>query len=102
MTPFTEQLPARVAALAALLVGGISLAASVDPWTCLLRAGIAFLVFGALGLGLRGVLHSGEALPPSANGRGRHFDATTPDDELVGENAEEAAEESAASKNDPS
>lgn len=82
MNLFAERLPWRIAALAGLLVGGISLASGADPWVCLLRVGVAFALFGALGLGLRAVLRS-EA-PPSppptdADARGRHFDATTPD-----------------------
>ena len=81
---FAERLPWRIAALAGLLVGGISLAWGADPWECLLRVGAAFALFGALGLGLRAVLRSGpppsaSPPPPEADGRGRHFDATTPD-----------------------
>ncbi len=78
MNLFAERLPWRIAALAGLLVGGISLAFGADPWVCLLRVGVAFALFGALGLGLRAVLRSGPP-PPEADGRGRHFDATTPD-----------------------
>lgn len=80
---FAERLPWRIAALAGLLVGGISLASGADPWVCLVRVGVAFVLFGALGLGLRNVLSSGppppSPPPPEADGRGRHFDATTPD-----------------------
>lgn len=79
---FVERLPLRIAALAGLLVGGISLASGADAWICLLRVGAAFALFGALGLGLRAVLHSGPPPPhppPEGDSRGRHFDATTPD-----------------------
>ena len=83
MNPFAERLPWRIAALAGLLVGGISLAFGADPWVCLLRVGVAFALFGALGLGLRAVLRSGppppKPPPPEVDGRGRRFDATTPD-----------------------
>ena len=82
MNPFAERLPWRIAALAGLLVGGISLAFGADPWVCLLRVGVAFALFGALGLGLRAVLRSSPPSPkppPEVDGRGRHFDATTPD-----------------------
>ncbi len=82
MNQFVERLPWRVASLAGLMVGGISLAGGVDAWGSLLRVGAAFLVFGLLGLGLRAVLQQGMAEPPAAdsNGRGRHFDQTTPDE----------------------
>lgn len=83
MNLFAERLPWRIAALAGLLVGGISLASGADPWVCLMRVGAAFALFGALGLGLRAVLRSGPPppgpSPPERDGRGRHFDATTPD-----------------------
>lgn len=83
VNPFAERLPWRIAALAGLLVGGISLAFGADPWFCLLRVGVAFALFAALGLGLRAVLRSGpppsKPPPPEADARGRHFDATTPD-----------------------
>ena len=87
MNQFVERLPWRVAALAGLTVGAISLAGGVDAWGSLLRVGAAFLLFGLLGLALRAILQQGMTAPPLAgDGRGRHFDQTTPD---------EAAEESA-------
>lgn len=61
--PYAEHLPWRVAALAGLLVGGISLATGADVWDCLLRVGAAFLVFAVAGLGFRAVLQSGTGLP---------------------------------------
>lgn len=83
MNLFAERLPWRIAALAGLLVGGISLASGADPWVCLVRVGVAFALFGALGLGLRAVLRAAPPPPPppppGTEGRGRHFDATTPD-----------------------
>lgn len=85
MKLFVEHLPWRVASLAGLLVGGISLATGADVWNSLLRVGMAFLVFGLIGLGLRAVLRqSASVTPPSspADHRGRRFDQTTPDDGL--------------------
>lgn len=63
MNDFARRLPWRLGALGGLLVGAISLAGEVDWWTCLMRTGIAFLVFGMLGLGLRALLES--SLPGS-------------------------------------
>lgn len=77
MNQFVERLPWRLAALAGLLVGGISLWTGADPWTSLLRLGAAFAVFGAAGLALRFLLQNAE---PAAPVPGRHFDQTTPDD----------------------
>jgi len=76
MNPFVEHLPWRVAALAGLVVGGVSFAAAVDVWTCLLRVGAAFVLFGLGGLALRSALR--QPAPPPGDGRGRHFDQTTP------------------------
>lgn len=88
MNPFLEHLPWRVASLAGLMVGAISLATGADVWVCLLRVGAAFFVFGVLGLGLRAVLRQGVAAPPppaadrhAADHRGQRFDQTTPPDE---------------------
>lgn len=77
-------LPWRIAALAGLLVGGISLLTGADLWTCLLRVGAAFAVFGVAGFGLSLLLQNADApAPPTA--QGRHFDQTvagqtTPED----------------------
>ena len=79
MNQFVERLPWRVAALAGLTVGAISLAGGVDAWGSLLRVGAAFLLFGLLGLALRAILQQGMTAPPDA-GQGRHFDQTTPDE----------------------
>lgn len=79
MNHFVERLPWRVAALAGLLVGAISLVGGVDAWSSLLRVGAAFLLFGLFGLGLRAVLQQGLGERPGADGRGRHFDQTTPE-----------------------
>jgi len=96
MNPFLEHLPWRVASLAGLMVGAISLATGSDVWVCLLRVGAAFFLFGVLGLGLRAVLRQGVAAPPpaknpaadhpAADHRGKRFDQTTPPDE-AGQNA---------------
>ena len=77
MNNFVERLPWRIAALAGLLVGGVSLLTGAGPWTCLLRVGAAFAVFGAAGFALRFLLHNAET-PPAA--QGRLFDQTTPED----------------------
>ena len=87
MNPFLEHLPWRVASLAGLMVGAISLATGADVWTCLLRVGAAFFLFGVLGLGLRAVLQQSSAdrppaaKPHAADHRGQRFDQTTPEDE---------------------
>ncbi len=87
MNPFLEHLPWRVASLAGLMVGAISLATGADVWACLLRVGTAFFLFGAFGLGLRAVLRQSAAVTPppaephTADHRGRRFDQTTPPDE---------------------
>ena len=70
-------LPWRIASLAGLLVGGISLLTGAGAWTCLVRVAIAFAVFGAAGFGLKLVL---QAEPPPL--QGKHFDQTTPDESL--------------------
>lgn len=85
MNQIVEHLPWRVASLAGLLVGAISLAIGADVWACLLRVGAAFLLFGLVGLGLRAVLRqSASVTPPShpPDHRGSHFDQTTPEDSL--------------------
>jgi hypothetical protein len=73
-----EHLPWRVAALAGLIVGGISLVSGSDVWTCLLRVGAAFLVFALAGLLLRAVMRLG--VTPSSSGRpvGQHMTETDP------------------------
>jgi hypothetical protein len=87
MNPFLEHLPWRVASLAGLMVGAISLATGADVWACLMRVGAAFFLFGALGVGLRAVLRQSSAAPPpagvghpTADHRGQRFDQTTPVD----------------------
>ncbi len=78
MNLFLERLPLRIAALAGLLVGAVSLARGIDLWIGLLRAGVAFLVFGLLGLALRSILLPGGP-PAGANGpKGTLLDQTTP------------------------
>ena len=64
--------------MAGLIVGAISLYAGVGAWASLLRVGIAFLVFGLIGLGLLTALKQGAGGP--TNHKGRRFDRTTPDD----------------------
>ena len=68
-------LPWRIASLAGLLVGGISLLTGAGAWTCLLRVAVAFVVFGVVGFGLKLVL---QAEPPAA--QGKHFDQSTPEE----------------------
>ncbi len=74
-------LPWRIASLAGLLVGGISLLYGAGPWTCLLRVAAAFVVFAAAGFGLQFAL---QAEPPAQEAMhpGRHFDGVTPDESL--------------------
>ncbi len=67
-------LPWRIAALAGLIVGAISLLTGAGPWTSLLRVGAAFVVFAAAGFGLSYLL---QADPPPAPGR--HFDQSASD-----------------------
>jgi len=90
MNDFVRQVPWRLGALGGLLVGAISLAGEIDLWACLMRTGIAFAVFGALGLGLRALLEAGMGSAPSAQAPKRnepevhhaetrtHIDQTTP------------------------
>jgi hypothetical protein len=87
MTEFLERLPLRLGALGGLLVGGASLIAGVDPWVSLLRVGLAFVVFGGLGLGLRALMGKpppppdpGPTPPPSGDTEtGSHVDHKTPE-----------------------
>ena len=78
-------LPWRIAALAGLLVGAISLETGAGFWTCLLRVSAAFVVFGLGGYGLSLLL---QAKPPAP---GRHFDQRLdqPDPKTPDDNAEE-------------
>lgn len=82
MNLFVEHLPWRVASLAGLMVGAISLATGADVWICLLRVGGAFLLFGVIGLGLRAVLRQSASVTPPhpPDHRGSRFDQTTPED----------------------
>ena len=80
MNQFVERLPWRVAALAGLIVGAVSLATGADAWTSIERVGAAFFGFALLGLGLRAVLQQGRPAPPAGHARGRHFDQTTPEE----------------------
>jgi len=98
MTPFLEHLPWRVAALAGLMVGAISLATGFDAWTCLLRVGVAFLFFGVIGLGLRTVLGQSTIVSPPvppADHRGQRFDQTTPE-----EGTDESSSSASSGSND--
>ena len=73
-------LPWRIAALAGLLVGAISLLTGADPWTSLLRVSAAFAVFAAAGFALSFLLHAGT--PPAQDhhsAQGRHFDHSASD-----------------------
>jgi hypothetical protein len=69
-------LPWRIASLAGLLVGAISLLTGAGPWTSLIRVSLAFVVFGVAGFGLSFLLHHADAEPPAP---GRHFDQTAAD-----------------------
>lgn len=81
-------LPWRIASLAGLLVGGISLLYGAGAWTCLLRVALAFAVFGAAGFGLKFALQAD--LPAAQR---THFDQVTP--------PEEPADKSASSTEKP-
>jgi len=85
MNDFARRLPWRLAALAGLLIGGVSLAGGTDPWQCLLRAAAAFALFGLLGMGLRALLEigvprkePGPAPPAPKTNKGTRVDHTTP------------------------
>ena len=67
-------LPWRIAALAGLIVGAISLLTGAGPWTSLLRVSAAFAVFGAAGFALSFLLQAGT--PPAQE---RHFDQSASD-----------------------
>ena len=84
MTDFLERLPWRLASLAALVVGAARLSAGTESWVCLQWAGVAFLIFGGLGLALRALMRgpvSGTQPPaaPPAQGPGSHVDQSTPE-----------------------
>lgn len=53
MNSFLERLPWRLAAIAALLVGGVSWLNGTEFWTCFERMGAAGAAFGAGGLMLK-------------------------------------------------
>lgn len=78
MNLFLERLPLRIAALAGLLVGAVSLARGIDLWMGLLRAGAAFLVFGLMGLALRSILLPGGPSISEDGPKGTLLDQTTP------------------------
>lgn len=70
-------LPWRIASLAGLLVGGLSLLSGAGAWTCLLRVVVAFVVFAAAGFGLQIVLH---ADPPPKRPSGPKTPDESPDE----------------------
>ena len=74
MNSSVEHLPWRIAAVAGLVVGAVSLWAGTGLWVTLLRVGAAFAAFALLGLGLRAVLRQGADAPRP----GTHMDQTTP------------------------
>ena len=79
MNQFLERLPWQIAAFAGLTVGGISWAAGSDGWHCLLRVGLAFALFAALGLALRAVLLAPARAAAPDTKKGRHLDTSTPE-----------------------
>ena len=97
MNHFVERLPWRIAALAGLLVGGISLLTGADFWTTLLRVSAAFAVFGAAGLALSVFLRSSSA--PAV--QGRHFDQTLSDPAVPKDSTEEPAAPTSNQAGDP-
>lgn len=80
MDEFINRLPTRVAALAGLLVGGVSLYGGTSLIGVAERVVMAMVVFGLLGVVLR-LLIQQSALEQDYPGehRGRHLDASTPD-----------------------
>jgi hypothetical protein len=80
MNPFLEHLPWRIAAVAGLVVGGVSLWAGTGLWVTLMRVGVAFVIFAFAGFGLRFVLQQGaiHGGPKSGSRAGAHVDQTTP------------------------
>ena len=60
MNDFLSALPWRLAALAALIVGGLSAINGVDAWVGLERCGLAFAAFLALGNLAKGLLRATE------------------------------------------
>lgn len=56
MEPVAPQLPAALGSTAALVVASVSLLVQTSPWTCLLRAVAAFVVFAAFGIVIRALL----------------------------------------------
>ena len=58
MSDFVSSLPWRLAALAALVVGGLSAANGIDAWIDLERAGFGFAAFWVIGSIARSVLRA--------------------------------------------
>jgi hypothetical protein len=80
MNPFVEHLPWRIAAVAGLVVGGVSLCAGTGLWVTLMRVGVAFVIFALIGFGLQAILQQGarEDRPKGDARTGAHIDQTTP------------------------
>lgn len=87
MEPVAPQLPAALGSAAALVVACIGLLVQTSPFTCLLRAVAAFVVFAAFGIVIRFLL-------ADAAGRARvtfapHEDEMSLDDITPGMSVEE-------------
>jgi hypothetical protein len=75
---FVDCIPMRLGAVAGLLVGLVSaFVANADVWFTLLEVGIAFLIFAALGTGLKSLLLQAAKKPPSRT-QVRRADAADP------------------------
>jgi len=80
MAEWIERLPLRIAALAAFVVGAVSVVKGTDPWLCVERTGIAFVAFAVLGIALRTILRQGsDETSKVADRKGVHLNTATPE-----------------------
>lgn len=82
MDNFIERMPLRIAALAGLIVGGISLYTDVSLTTCIERVAISLIVFGIAGAILRFAMRLNSQPVEAMHSRhvGTRFDSHMPDD----------------------
>jgi len=76
MDPSLARLPGLLGSLAALVVTLVGFLSKVAPLTALMRAAVAFMVFGAIGLVFRYVLSDALRI------RKEHADSTANDDDM--------------------
>jgi hypothetical protein len=91
MNDFLSALPWRLAALAALIVGGLSVVNGVDTWVGLERCGFAFLVFWALGSFAKGLLRAAEPRRPARVARPSGTRRLMSEDQTAGDQNSRAA-----------